>query len=179
MRRTAVAKKATSDGIAADLKPKSFREAVERLRGIDSKKAKISSINGEIADIYAKATDGSGGIMRQAARAFVAIDGMEPADRLMFMRDFNGLADAAGWESEGTDLVDQAQGNVVKLRLPGGEAAGADAWDEGGEEISDEMADEAAKLDEQTKAKGKGRARSAADKGEPYTGDNSDLAGDE
>lgn len=121
--------KASTTNVAADMSPPNYRAAVQRLRTIKPKKEKIAGVNGEIADIYAKVEGHK--VNKKAARIFLVLDQLDAADRLDVMRSFNGLCDAAGWETEGEDLVDQAQGTVVPFRAPGGSGdASADVDDE-------------------------------------------------
>lgn len=121
--------KATDKNVAADMSPPNYRAAVQRLRTIKAKKEKIAGVNGEIADIYGKVEGHK--VNKKAAKIFLILDALEPADRLDVMRSFNGLCDAAGWDDEGEDLVDQAEGNVVPLRVtrtgPGETSADVDA----------------------------------------------------
>ena len=141
-------KKADPSKLAADMSPPNYRAAVQRLRTIPAKKDKIASVNGDIADIYAKVEGHK--VNRKAARIFVALDKLEKAERDDIMRSFDGLADAAGWDEESADLVDQAQDNVVPLRMRGGGApdAGSDPDDNGaGTAYPDDGATEAARAD--------------------------------
>ena len=107
--------KATDNKVAADMSPPNYRAAVQRLRTIKTKKEKIAGVNGEIADIYAKVEGHK--VNKKAARIFLILDSLDGQDRLDVMRSFNGLCDAAGWDTEAEDLVDQAEGNVVPLRV--------------------------------------------------------------
>lgn len=126
-------KKADPDKLAADMSPPNYRAALQRLRTIQAKKDKIAGVNGDIADIYAKVEGHK--VNRKAAKVWVMVDKLEQADREAFMRSFNGLCDAAGWDAEAEDLVDQAEGNVVHLRMGRADASedrddDADAADE-------------------------------------------------
>ncbi len=112
--------KATDNKVAADMSPPNYRAAVQRLRTIKTKKEKIAGVNGEIADIYAKVEGHK--VNKKAARIFLILDSLDGPDRLDVMRSFNGLCDAAGWDTEAEDLVDQAEGNVVPLRVPKADA---------------------------------------------------------
>lgn len=192
-----MANKASADRVQADMQPPNYRGAVQRIRTIKAKKDKIGSVNGEIADIYAKVEGHK--VNRQAARIFYALDRMEADDRADVMRSLNGLCDAAGWESTDEDLVDQAEGTVVELRfgrnIPpvvedgdadlddalANEAAG-DADDLGdalgGDDFQEATEEELAAQAGRAEPKAKDRARAKLD-AVPFTGDNSDLAGAE
>jgi hypothetical protein len=199
-----MADRATSDRIAADMRPPDYRAAVKRIRGIVPKKAKIAGINGEISGIY-DAIEGHK-VDKRAARIFATLDAMDHEDRVMIFRGLNGLIDAAEWAPAQADIVDQAQGNVVTLRAGGRsqEAREGDDLDgretnEAGEDVEiDETMKQvegdtpptaaegsnnflaavaAQKARERTAAEGKKRGKPAEP--EPYTGDNSDLAGGE
>lgn len=169
-----MAKKASADQMAADMRPPNYREAVQRLKGIVEKKTKIASVNGDIATIYSQVEGLK--VDKRSARIFMAIDKFDPAERLLIMRDINGLMDAAGWEKEGADLVDRAAGNVVAMRLKGGETVEA--------EVDDDLETELAQVEEGTAAKAKGRARNSVQENlekarQHFTGDNSDLKPDD
>jgi hypothetical protein len=116
--------KASAGNVAAAIRPPDFRKAVISIRGLDAKKDKIASINGEIADIWAKIEGLK--VNKIAGKLFAKLDQLEPADRLDVIRSFNGLADASGWEKGYEDLVDSAEGKVVDMRL-GGDPAKTDA----------------------------------------------------
>lgn len=111
-----MANNASAEKVAADMRPPDYRYAVQMIRGaIEKRKTKISSLNGEISDDWAKIE--SKGVHKKGARMFAAIDKLEHAERMDIMRSFNGLCDAAGWpESEG-DMVDSAEGTVVPMRM--------------------------------------------------------------
>ena len=198
-----MAKKATAEAVAADMRPPDFRAAVQRIRTIGAKKDKIASVNGEIADIYAKVEGHK--VNRKAAKIFAALDGLEQPERDDILRSLSGLADAAGWDEESQDLVDQAEGTVVHARfgkrdtdgddnaqndqndqdiddaaaVVAGEDDGApkDAVDDAVEGISEQV--EGKKLGfREALGKSKGHL-GTNDQREPYTGDNSDLAGED
>ena len=116
-----MANAASDDRIKADIRPPDFRAAVTKIRSIEAKKTKISSLNGEVADIWAKVEGHK--VNKDAGKTFRKLDKMELAERMDFMRSLNGLIDAAGWPKEDGDLVDGAEGNVVHMRV-GGAAAG-------------------------------------------------------
>ena len=120
--------KATKDSVAADMAPPNYRAAVQRLRTIKAKKDKIGGVNGEIADIYAKVEGHK--VNRKAAKIWVVLDNLEPAERLDVMRSLDGLADAAGWEETASDLVDAAEGNVVPMRMTQRKPAGEESEDD-------------------------------------------------
>lgn len=107
--------KATTDKLAADMSPPNYRAAVLRLRTIKVKKDKISSVNGEIADVYAKVEGHK--VNRKGAKIFMILDGLEAAERADVMRSIDGLADAAGWDQQDQDMVDRAEGKVVHMRF--------------------------------------------------------------
>lgn len=189
-----MANKASAENVQADMQPPNYRAAVQRIRTVSAKKDKISSVNGEIADIYAKVEGHK--VNRKAAKIFYALDRMEADERNDVLRSLNGLCDASGWDETEEDLVDQAEGTVVHLRVGGnrqpavedgdaaldealaGEAAealgddldealGEDGFTEASEE---ELAAQAGRSDTAKKRTGKSDAV-------PFTGDNSDLAG--
>lgn len=116
--------KATDNKVAADMSPPNYRGAVQRLRTIKTKKEKIAGVNGEIADIYAKVEGHK--VNKKAARIFLILDTLDASDRNDVMRSFDGLCDAAGWDTEAADLVDQAEDNVVPLRVSRPAGAGID-----------------------------------------------------
>lgn len=200
-----MAKKASAANVQADMAPPNYRSAVQHIRSAKAKKDKISGINGEIAQIYAKVEGFK--VNAKAGKIFYALDNMTPEDRLDVMRSLNGLCDAAGRDETDSDLVDDAEGKVVHLRVGGQGDAGADideALGEGddGDDLDQALTDgfseaseaELAKQKGRADAKAKERAREALDKApkkasitsiaspkksgapEPYTGDNSDLA---
>lgn len=144
--------KATKDNVAADMSPPNYRAAVQRLRTIKTKKDKISGVNGEIADIYAKVEGHK--VNKKGARIFMVLDALDPADRADVIRSFNGLCDAAGWDDATEDMVDQAEGKVVKLRFGNEQAddAAPDAGDRDDAEdhMRDLEADAARSAEEQT-----------------------------
>jgi len=111
-----MAKSASAESVQADMQPPNFRAAVQKVRTITAKKDKIGSVNGEIADIYAKIEGHK--VNRQAAKIFYALDRMEMADRNDVLRSLEGLLDAAGYDEEAReDLVDKAsKGDVLPMR---------------------------------------------------------------
>lgn len=121
--------KATTDQLAADMSPPNYRAAVQRLRTINAKKDKISSVNGEIADIYAKVEGHK--VNRKGAKIFMILDGLEAAERADVMRSIDGLANAAGWDQQDQDMVDRAEGKVVHMRFgrDGGDESQGDDTD--------------------------------------------------
>lgn len=139
--------KATTDNLAADMSPPNYRAAVNRLRTIKVKKDKISSVNGEIADVYAKVEGHK--VNRKGAKIFMILDGLEAAERNDVMRSIDGLADAAGWDQQEQDMVDQAEGKIVHLRF-GKDGAGSDNQDGGGRDDDSEAQIDA--LDAETAA---------------------------
>lgn len=185
--------KANSENLAADMSPPNYRAAVQRIRSIPAKKVKVSSINGDIADIWSKVEGHK--VFKQAGRAFLKLDGMEHVERMRFMRDLNGLIDAAGWPTEDEDMVDMAEGRKVQMRV--GASGDPDPDDEDDLDLdddddSDEGDSQGIDLDAPGKEdkEGAGGQRSAGFlararrhlnvvPAEPYTGDNSDLAGDD
>jgi len=202
-----MADRASADRVAADMNPPNYRAAIKRIRSsIVAKQTKIQSINGEISDDWAKVEGHK--VNKKAGRIFLMLDKMDHEERTDIVRSLNGLIDASEWDKDATDLVDQAQGNVVQLHVhtkPGGEDDdGDDEQDtDGGEaemrEVEDALAQETeAKPRRSRKAANPDGAKAQSDvarqadaaraaareklgKGpppEPYTGDNSDLAGE-
>jgi hypothetical protein len=167
--------KATTDNVAADMSPPNFRAAVKTLRTIKSKKDKVSSINGEISGIYDRVEGYK--VNKKGARIFLMLDGLEEAERIDILRTVNGLADVAEWDKEASDLVDQAEDNVVHLRI--GEGASAEL--PGGPEMDEVEAVVEAAADRSNAflAAARGHLNAKADAQEPYMGDNSDLAGED
>lgn len=121
-----MAKAANPASVAADLTPPNYRAAVQRIRTIPAKKEKVASANGDIADIWAKVEGHK--VDKHAGKAFLRLDALDPEDRLRFMRDLNGLCDAAGWPETDSDLVDRAEDKVVQMRV------GKDRDDDGGDQ---------------------------------------------
>lgn len=107
---------ASADRIQADIRPPNFRAAVKLMRiDIKKKKDRISGINGEIADTWAKVEGHK--VDKIGAQIFMKLDALEPDERVAAMRAINGLADVADWPERAEDLVDRAEGTVVKLRF--------------------------------------------------------------
>lgn len=134
---------ANKASIQADLRPPDYRAAVQRIRTIPAKKEKVASANGDIADIWAKVEGHK--VDKHAGKAFLRLDDLDPEDRLRFMRDLNGLIDAAGWPETDSDLVDKAQGKVVQMRAgaTGGDDDQGGGDDQGGSGGDDPNADDA------------------------------------
>lgn len=172
--------KASIENVTADMSPPNYRAAVNRLRAIPAKKNKIAGVQGEISDIFAKAEGHK--VNRKGAKIFVMLDALDPPERADVMRSINGLADAAEWNKSEEDLVDQAEGTVVQLRVGKGKAA----VDSGGDDEA-KMQDlgeaiaapaEAARGDDFLAQARRHLSAKGDDAGrETYTGDNSDLAG--
>lgn len=195
-----MAKKASAAGVAADMRPPNFRSAVQTIRhAITKKKEKISGINGEIAGEWGKIEGFH--VNKKAGQIFASLDKLEHVERVDIMRSLNGLIDAAEWDKEIEDLADRAEGNVVHMNFPGGTPAGEGGGDtlENGEdaeiaavaeEVGKSDAAEAAKATVGKKAglakdklagldAARGHLSGEAPKDPAYTGDNSDLAGEE
>ena len=189
-----MAQAAKGGNVAADMKPTDYRGAVNRMKAIKAKSDKQKAIAGEIGDIYSKC-EGLHGVNKMAAKMFYALSKLEAPDRMLVFRDLNGLLDAAGYETEDADLVDQSQGNVVSMRFKDpeteNESVGAVDVDDEIEALADDGEqlppdDDFEEASEEELAQQTGRAETAAKrraaeaigKGdpEPYTGDNSDLA---
>ncbi len=183
-----MANKASAENVQADMQPPNYRSAVQRIRTIPAKKDKISSVNGEIADIYAKIEGHK--VNRKAAKIFYALDRMEGDERADVLRSLNGLCDASGWDETSEDLVDQAEGNVVQMRVG---STRSPAVEDGDVELDEALADEAAAGDDLDEALGDDAFTEASEEelaaqagrgskkdkaaAVPFTGDNSDLAG--
>ncbi|WP_374648647.1 hypothetical protein [Rhizorhabdus sp.] len=111
-----MAETASREKVASDLRPPNFRSAISLIRStLDKKKEKIASVNGEIADMWAKVAGYK--VNKKAAKVFFDLDKMEAADREDFMRSFNGLAQNADWPDVVVDLVDTAEGKALQMRL--------------------------------------------------------------
>lgn len=118
-----MANAANAENVNADMRPPDYRYAVQQIRGgIEKKKDKISSVNGEIADIWSK-IEGKG-VNKKAGKFFAMLDKCETDERMDIMRSVNGMCDAAGWPENAGDMVDAAEGKVVQMRV--GKAAQAD-----------------------------------------------------
>jgi hypothetical protein len=167
-----MANKATPENVAADMSPPNFRAAFKRLMTIKPKKDKISGINGEIADIYAKIEGHK--VNKIGARIFMMIHGREEPEQKDILRSLNGLFDAAGMETDSQDLVDKAEDNVVRHRFGTGDDTAASAGDE---EDVDALEREVAEDDNAAALK---RARdhlgAAGDEDPTRVGDSTDLA---
>jgi hypothetical protein len=111
-----MAEAANAGSVAGQIKPPEYRKAVQLIRTIKAKKEKISSVNGEIGDVWGKVEGHR--VHKKAGKFFAALDAMEEPERADVMRSFNGLADAAGWNEEEGDLVDGAENKVVHMRMP-------------------------------------------------------------
>jgi hypothetical protein len=130
-----MANKASAERVQADIRPPNYRAAVQLIRhDMKKKKDRISGINGEIADAWAKVEGHK--VDKIGAKLFMKLDALEPDERLAAIRAFNGLADVADWPLEEQDLVDSAENKVVHMRL--GDNAPADAV--GDDELSEEDA---------------------------------------
>jgi hypothetical protein len=156
---------------------KASAEAVQATRGIKAKKDNVSSLNGEIADIYAK-VDGHK-VNVKAGKIFYALDRMEEDERNDVLRSLNGLCDAAGWDEVDEDLVDQAEGTVVHLRVGQSSQPVVEDVDEAlaGDDFEEASEEELAAQAGRAVTAAKSRARKQLDKpADGFTGDNSDLA---
>lgn len=199
-----MAVKATPDRVGADMQPSNFRAAVALIRtSIQQYKNTIKGTTSKIGDVWAKIEGHK--VDKAAAKDFERLDKMEPEKRVEYMRSLNGLIDAAGWEETAADLVDVAESNVVHMRMGGAQAPaeGDDGDGEGGEpegnvesgeaeqpaprrtrkkagDGSDANATIAQQAEERKSVlRGMDAAKShLSGGGEPYTGDNSDLAGE-
>ena len=113
----------------ANIRPPDYRYAVQQIRGaIEKKKEAISAKNGEIADTWAKIE--SRGVNKKGAKIFAMLDKVEPTERMDILRTVNGCCDAAGWPEQEGDIVDQAEGNVVQMRVGGAAAPDPDVDDD-------------------------------------------------
>jgi hypothetical protein len=184
-----MAKKASAETVAADMRPPNFRGAVQIIRSaIVKKKAAIQGINSEIGDQWGKVEGFK--VNKKAGQIFATLDKLEHEERMDIMRSLNGLMNAAGWDEEDADIVDRAEGNVVTMRFgkagdeevddgapANGEdpeiAALCDTIDTNAQTQKSEVAAaaDAKKLELDAAAKAPVR--------EAFTGDNSDLAGEE
>lgn len=130
-----MAENANEGRVRADIRPPDYRAALLKIRTqIAAKKKKLGEVQGEISDVWAKIEGHK--VNKQAAKFFAKCDGMEAKDRADIIRSFNGLADAAGWDKDASDLADG--GKVVPMRLgedaEGEEGEGDDAGEGAGEE---------------------------------------------
>ena len=178
-----MAKAATKDSVSAAMKPIDYRAAVKRLQGIDAKKTKQQQMAKEIGDILS-ASEGICGVDKRASKIFMIMRKLDENDLITVFRDLNGLLDAAGLITQGADLVDAATGNVVEMRMPNKPKKADPDADDG------TIEDEIQALDDETDIQDPDDdfveatpEELAAQKDRPnageYTGDNSDLAGDE
>jgi len=115
-----MAKKADSASVSDAIRPADFRGSVMLIRTIPALKEKIQSINGQIGDIWSRASEGKK-VDKAAGKIFAKLDKMTPEDRVNTMRHLNKLIDSAGWDENAADLVDIAENKVVEMR-PGGKA---------------------------------------------------------
>ena len=111
-----MAKRADAETVQSDMQPPNYRGAVQKMRLIPAKKDRISSITGEIGDIYAKVEGMK--CNRKGAKIFYALDRMEQSERDDVLRTLEGLLAAAGYDEENrTDLMDIAEGaRVLPMR---------------------------------------------------------------
>jgi hypothetical protein len=163
-----MAVRATSDQVAADMRPTDYRKAVQTLRTIQPKKEKIGEINGTISGIFATVEGLK--VNKKGARIFLALDRLEAADRADVIRTVTGLSDAAGWDAA-PDLVDSAEGKDTVVKFPGGE-----------KNAEKEKAEAKPPRSTTRNAAKAAQDRAKAHLGvpvdphsQPYTGDNSDL----
>lgn len=179
-----MANKASAESVQRDMQPPNYRAAVQKIRTVQAKKDKLGSINGEISDIYAKVEGHK--VNRKAGKIFYALDRMEAEERQDVIRSLNGLCDAAGWDENHEDLVDQAEGNVVPLRFGGGQTEDSEDLvdealaDEAGEgddvdaaladDFTEASAEELAAQAGRTESKTKDRARKKLDDAAPAPG---------
>lgn len=144
-----MANAATAENVNAAMRPPDFRYAVNQIRGgIEKKKDRISSINGEIGDLWSKIE--SKGVNKRGAKIFASLDKLEPAERMDVLRTINGCCDAAGWPENEGDLADRAEGTTVHMRVGGSGAAASNEDDDpaaGDENEEDESPAPAARLD--------------------------------
>lgn len=169
-----MADRASADRVAADMNPPNYRAAIKLIRtAIIQKKTKISSINGEISDQWAKVEGHK--VNKKAGRVFLMLDGFEHDERADFIRSLNGLIDASDWEKEATDLVDKAQGNVVHLHVNGAAGGGEDG-DEGEEFDTADGEAEMREVEDALEAPAAGSRRSRRQKTEPAAKAASDVA---
>jgi hypothetical protein len=109
---------ANDDSVGAAIRPPQYRKAVQDIRGrIEPKRDKVSSINGEIADAWAK-IEGLG-CNKIGAKIFQKLDQLEPDERADVLRTIQGMISVSEWP-ELNDLVDQAEGNTASYNLVGG-----------------------------------------------------------
>jgi len=166
-----MAKRATTETVQADMQPPNYRGAVQRIRSIKAKREKIGSVNGEIADIYAKIEGMK--VNKKAAKIFDVLDRLELVDRNDVLRSFQGLVDASGWEADAEDLVSSADGNVVPMRFnrSAAEVAG-DGDGVGDDEEDDELDRELNDLGGEDRS---GNVGTAPEQAEPVVDTNSIL----
>lgn len=148
-----MAKKADEGQVSAAIRPPDFRGAVARIRSIVAKKTKLASVNGEIADIFAKIEGLK--VNKVAARFFGKLDAMEQADRSDIIRSLNGLMDVADWDRNISDLADG--GTVINGRF-GKAEDGGDGEGEGEDNGVPGEPDEEEQQEEEEPAS-RGRAR--------------------
>jgi hypothetical protein len=179
-----MADKATAENVAADMKPPNYRGAVQIIRGaIEKKIASMATIREAIGEQWDKIEGFR--VNKTAARWFKKMDKMEAPERADVMRSFNGLCEAAGWDENEVDLADQANGNVLPMRMaaPAGDAVGDEEDDDDVDDDEEtDGADERAPQAEEATNKFLARSRKHLNAGlgvkqppEAYTGDNSDL----
>lgn len=111
-----MAKAATSESVAAGRRDPQYHNAIALIRGsLRQKKDKISSINGELKEIWDKIEAGMK-VDKIGARMFMQLDKLEPDERQAAYRAFLGMAEASDWPEMTGDLVDQAEGKELDPR---------------------------------------------------------------
>lgn len=148
-----MAKQASAESVQADMQGPNFRAAVLKIRTIPAKRDKIASVNGEIADVYAKIEGHK--CNRKGAKIFYTLDRMEADERNDVLRTLRGLLDAAGYDAESNeDLADLATARVLPMRRTAKAEGGEEA--EVGEAVGDDTIDQM--MDEQDEEIGSGLA---------------------
>lgn len=129
-----MANSADKERVASDMRPADFRGAVKIIRDvIGKKKDKIAGVNSEINNAW-KTVENDKKVGKAAGKIFTTLDAMDEDARRDTLRDLNGLCDAADWPVEEQDLVDQAEDNVVSMRVGPTPSRGDDDDDENGDD---------------------------------------------
>lgn len=113
-----MAKKADKEGVGASIELPDYAKGIKMLRdSVKTRKLRISGIQGEIAGVWDQLE--KMGINKEGARIFLKLDDMQPHVRNDVLRTVQLMAEASDWDEAG-DMVDQAEGNVVRMPQPGG-----------------------------------------------------------
>lgn len=131
-----MAKSASADKVAADMRPVDFRGAVQLIRTTKAIKDQMSGLAGKVSKVFSQVA-GDKKVNGKAAKIFYALDNMTLEERTDVMRSLQGLISVSGWEASEADLVDQAEGGEVDMTL-GAASGDDDDEDDDLEDLEDE-----------------------------------------